>query len=150
MLDTTDFTAAAVCAPGAGIASPAFGWKSVRVTAAQTGGRVSVFEATIEPGDGTPPHIHHNEDETFHVLEGALRIWCGDETFIAAAGATAVLPRGIPHRFLNEGPAPARAIVQCSPGGFEGFFLDIDRLTNPGPAEIAATAARYGLEFLPA
>jgi quercetin dioxygenase-like cupin family protein len=60
---------------------------------------------------------------------------CGEETFVAAAGSTAVLPRGIPHRFRNETDAPARAIVHCTPGGFETFFLDIDRLANPGPAE---------------
>ncbi len=131
MYDSSDFAAAAVCPPGSGLASAAFGPKTIRITADQTGGRASVFEATVMPGEGAPLHIHHNEDETFHVLEGEIRVWCGEETFIAAAGGTAILPRGIPHRFRNESDAPARAIVQCTPGGFEGFFLDIDRLDTP-------------------
>ncbi len=149
MLDATrDFSAAAVCPTGGGIANMAFGTKTIRITAAQTGGRTSVFEAVIGPGEGPPLHMHHNEDETFHVLEGRLRIWCGDETFEAGAGATAVLPRGVPHRFRNETDAPARALVQCAPGGFEGFFVEVADLAAPEPASIAAVARRYGLEFL--
>jgi hypothetical protein len=40
-------------------------------------------------------------------------------------------------------------IIQCTPGGFEGFFVDIDREGGMDPAVIGAVADRYGLVFLP-
>lgn len=149
MLDTSAFASAAVCTPRAGVPNHAFGPKRLRILGGETDGRVSVFEATIPPGEGPPMHVHEREDETFHVISGCLRIWCGAECFDAAAGATAVLPRGIPHRFQNLSETPAEIVVQCTPGGFEGFFVDVERQGATTPEEISAIAGRYGLVFLP-
>lgn len=34
---------------------------------------ISVFEHRASQGDSPPLHIHHDEDEIFHVLEGEVR-----------------------------------------------------------------------------
>jgi mannose-6-phosphate isomerase-like protein (cupin superfamily) len=152
MLDDTEFTAAAIALPETTPVSVAFGRRRFHVTAEQTAGRLSVWEEIVEPGVGTPPHIHHREDETFHVLEGRVRIWCGDECFEAGTGATATLPRGVRHHFQNVGTATARLLVICNPGGFDGMFRDVAAILarDPatGPEVFAEVGPRYGLEFV--
>jgi hypothetical protein len=41
-----------------------------KVSSEQTGRAYSLFEATVQPQGGPPPHIQHQEDEFFCVLEG--------------------------------------------------------------------------------
>ena len=40
----------------------------------ETGGEYSVFEQTVPPQAGVPPHIHHQESEAFYVLEGEFEL----------------------------------------------------------------------------
>src|SRR5207247_11038144 len=51
-------------------------WKTGRVTVkvagVETGNAFSQIEVDDPCGGGTPLHVHHNEDETFYVLEGEL------------------------------------------------------------------------------
>ena len=42
----------------------------IRAPAANTGGAYTMIEAIASPGNGPPPHLHKNEDETLYVLEG--------------------------------------------------------------------------------
>ncbi len=41
-----------------------------KVSSKQTGRAYSLFETTVQPQGGPPPHIQHQEDEFFYVLEG--------------------------------------------------------------------------------
>jgi mannose-6-phosphate isomerase-like protein (cupin superfamily) len=152
MLDDTPFRDAAIALPAAIPLITAFGRRRFHILASQTAGRVAAWEEIVGPGEGTPPHIHHREDELFHALEGRLRIWCGTETFEAGVGATAVLPRGIRHHFLNESDRDARVLVVCTPGGFEGMLAEAGErlLQNPatGPEVFGELAPHYGLEFV--
>ena len=145
----TIFTAAAIARPGDYTESLALGQHRILVTAAETGGSLGIWEEIVEPGWGPPLHVHHGEDEMFHVLEGRIRIWCGEETFEAEPGATAVLPRGVPHRFENVGDTVARMLIAVTPGGFESFFLDAAQLSDQSEAAIMTLAQRYRLGFLP-
>jgi quercetin dioxygenase-like cupin family protein len=47
------------------------------ITGEETGGAFFMADLTVVPGGGTPPHIHHREDESFHLLEGTLTIQVG-------------------------------------------------------------------------
>jgi mannose-6-phosphate isomerase-like protein (cupin superfamily) len=143
------FIAAAICPAGETRDSFTLGLHRIHVTATETGGTYGVWEEVVEPTWGPPMHVHEAEDEMFHVLEGRVRIWCGDETFDITTGATAVLPRGIPHRFENVGESVARMLISVTPGGFESFFLDLSALAEPTEAAIVALGARYKLTFLP-
>lgn len=148
MYDKTPFTAAHVTFPGEGIDSRSLGRHRILATGEQTGGAVSIWEEVVEPGWGPPLHVHHREDEVFHILEGAVRMWCGEEIFDAEPGAVVVLPRGVAHRFENVGDTQARMLVVCTPGGFDGFFRDLDAIPGFTPEDIGAAAARHGLEFV--
>ncbi len=116
-----------------------------------TGGFFSLMEGVFDPGAEVPLHIHHREDETFHVLEGTLRVRCGERTEEIGVGGTAFLPRNIPHQVGNSGKIPVRVMILITPGGFEGFFEELGRLARAGaldPAKFASIAQSYEVEFV--
>lgn len=146
---TTPLTAAAIARADDFTESLALGHHRILITAPETGGSLGIWEEIVEPGWGPPLHVHHAEDEMFYVLEGRIRIWYGEDTLEVTQGATAVLPRGMPHRFENVGETVARMLIAVTPGGFESFFLDAAALTDQSEAAIMKLAARYRLGFLP-
>src|ERR1700691_4765839 len=64
--------------------------------------------------DVAPLHVHHADDEAWHVVSGALRFRFGDRELIARAGSTVLVPAGVPHTFGNAGPEPSRYIIILS------------------------------------
>lgn len=64
-----------ICEPSNGRDYDAWGDRySFKTTSAESGGAHALFEMHVKPGSGTPPHIHHAEDEMFYVLEGELSL----------------------------------------------------------------------------
>lgn len=61
-----------------------------------------------------PLHVHHEDDEAWYVVEGALRFRLADRELIAPAGATVLIPAGVPHTFGNAGPEPSRYVIVMS------------------------------------
>ena len=97
-------------------------WKTGRLTvkigAAETGDSFSQFE-TIDPrGTATPTHVHHNEDESFYVLEGDVCLFVGGERIDLSTGDFAFAPRGIPHAYVVASER-ARVFTTLCPGGLE-------------------------------
>lgn len=101
-------------------------------------------------GSSVPVHIHQNEDEIFHVLEGEVQLVLGDRTTIGKEGDVIYLPRGIKHGIKTHGTKTARVLNYVIPGRhFERFFNELNRReTKPGSAEMAAIAKKYGITFL--
>jgi mannose-6-phosphate isomerase-like protein (cupin superfamily) len=58
-----------------------------------------------------PLHVHHANDEAWHVVSGALRFRFAGELVIAEAGSTVLVPAGVAHTFGNAGPEPSRFII---------------------------------------
>jgi oxalate decarboxylase/phosphoglucose isomerase-like protein (cupin superfamily) len=113
-------------------------------------GRPGVFESVVPAGEGPPVHIHHNEDEILHLLDGRFEFFVDGETIPRRAGDTVFVPRGVPHTFRVLGERPGRLVAIMTPGGFEGFFLEVAErgLRIPEDMEaVAEAAARHGLEF---
>lgn len=118
--------------------------------AAITGGRFTVIEQTTPVGWGPPRHIHSREEEIFHILEGAYELHVGDERWTVFAGASAVLPRNIPHGFRNVASTPSRLLAIITPGGLEEYFLAIAKCSPPpAPPQLVEMARPYGLTLLP-
>ena len=124
----------------------------IRVTGADTRGACSMIVEATPPLGGPPPHVHHREDEIFHVLEGEFEFSIAGRKVLAKPGATVLGPRGIAHTFKNIGSSEGRMLVVISPPGFERFFEEVHDLSQrapPAPEQIAALAKRYELELLP-
>ena len=144
------FDKAVFSASGAGTPSHAFGAHMIRITAAETGGHLGVFEDEVPVGEGPPPHVHDREDEFFRVLEGRFAFWCNGARVDLEAGGVIVVPRGAVHWFQNIGQTMGRLMVVMTPGGFEGFFPAVEAEQPQTPAQIDALAARFHLRFVPA
>ena len=79
-------------------------------TAEQTGGAHEVIEMFVPPGgEGPPAAVHRRQEKLFLVVEGQIEFSVGCDRIEVAAGGTAYAPRGVPYRFVNVGPTPARA-----------------------------------------
>lgn len=73
-------------------------------------------------GTEPPPHIHQNEDETFIIQEGEVRITIGDEVIDAKPGMVVFAPR-IRHTFKIMTPT-VRWTILFTPGAFSNFFRE--------------------------
>lgn len=98
---------------------------TVKASGAESGGAFSLIEVQYPPALSPPLHLHHNEDESFYVLEGKVTFTCGDRTWTAGQGAFAVLPRGIEHGFTIGQSAPAKMLQMSSAPGSERFFRSV-------------------------
>jgi len=122
---------------------------------------ISVLEHHAPHGDSPPLHVHHNEDEIFHILEGEVRFRVGDADVRAAAGETLLAPKRIPHSYRVESRQGARWLTIMKGREFEDFVRAFSRpaerpgLPDPsGPptpeqAEALAQACRrHGIELV--
>lgn len=130
----------------------------VKISGADTNGEYGLVEVTVRAGDGSPWHVHHDEDEWFFVLEGEFTVWVGETRMSLPAGTFAFGPRGVPHTFYAETDG-ARALIGFQPFLFEGFLREIgepatERVLPPpleGPPDlerILPIAARNGFDIL--
>lgn len=108
----------------------------VHVRGEDTDGRLGVVEMTMPAGDEPPLHVHHEQDETFYVLEGSVTLFtAGGEPRVLRAGECAVAPHGVPHAY-RAGDDGARALVHSSPAGFEAF---VEAMSVPAGAPVLPT-----------
>jgi mannose-6-phosphate isomerase-like protein (cupin superfamily) len=95
---------------------------TIKLTAEQTRGEMTVLEVLAPAGLSAPLHVHYREDETFWILEGEVTFEVGDERIVAGPGDCVLGPSNIPHRF-EIGDEPARMIWVLTPGGFDEFVM---------------------------
>jgi quercetin dioxygenase-like cupin family protein len=122
-----------------------------KVTGEDTGGAFDYFIVEVAPRGGPPLHVHHNQEETIHVLKGQYKIRIGDEIFRSKEGGFAYLPSRVPHAFLNLTDEPGEIVVVYTPGGGHKFYEElgpISRSTNPDRQVIAAVFEKYGMTLL--
>jgi quercetin dioxygenase-like cupin family protein len=134
-----------VLGPGEGEAHWLLGMlEVVKVCGADTDGAFGLLEVTVRAGEGSPWHVHPDEDEWFYVLEGEFTIWVGDTKHSLTAGSFAFGPRGVPHTFYGETDG-AKVLIGFLPFHFEGFLREVgelapERVLPPrlaGPPDVA-------------
>jgi quercetin dioxygenase-like cupin family protein len=125
-----------------------------------TGGHFALVEVVGLPGSGPPPHIHHNVDEVYCLLEGELEVLDGERTFTAKAGSVFHIAKGTLHAWRNATTKPARTLLLIVPAGFERFFEEAgvpgtnlsSSPTPPTPEELQGMVElgqRYETEYPP-
>lgn len=119
------------------------------VSGLQTDGRLAIvhIEAPVT-GIGVPTHIHDEQDETFHVLSGSIRVNVGGRETLVRAGETAFGPRGVPHSWFAE--APSSIVVSVTPAGLEDMFVEIDALGEQqrDMPRVLEICKRYDIRFV--
>ena len=117
----------------------------IRICAADTNGAYSVVEIVSDARDGTPMHIHQNEDEHFIILEGTAHLACGDKTVDVPAGTSISVSRGIHHAWCNLSKTPLRMPVLFTPGGIDEMFRTT---AQGGENNIAALLEKFGTRIV--
>lgn len=132
---------------------------TVLLSSPETGGAYSLFEFHVPKGNGSPPHVHSREDESFYVLSGEVDFSIDGKVTRVKAGDVIFGARGIPHNFTGVSETPARMICLTSPGGFENFFAAVgtlvaDKSVPPKPPtdeeiqKLMQLAPNFGLKIL--
>jgi quercetin dioxygenase-like cupin family protein len=113
---------------------------TVKAGGTDTGGTISVHEEWHGADDtGIPRHYHDHLDEMFYVLEGDMRFVLGEEVITAGPGTYVYVPHGTVHAWRPVGTGPVRQLLIVIPGGFEGYF---DQMQSLPPFEENPTAWR--------
>lgn len=127
-----------------------------RMTIHASTGRLSLLECEAPQGAMPPLHVHHDEDETFYVLEGRVRLFTPGGSVEIGPGESATGPRGVPHAYRVESDG-ARMLVLTN-GAFASFveeasvpasgagYAPADALL--APEALGAAAAKAGIEVL--
>ncbi len=63
---------------------------------------ISLILVDVAPGEGPKLHVHPYE-EVFVIQEGCATYTIGSTTLEAKAGQIAIVPAGVPHKFVNSG-----------------------------------------------
>ena len=132
--------------------------ETVKISGAETNGEYGLVEIVVRAGEGSPWHVHPEEDEWFYVLEGELTFWVGDTRLALKAGSFAFGPKGVPHTFYAEAGG-ARALIGFAPMQFEGFQREVgepapERVVppplegHPDMTRLAPIAKQHGFEIL--
>lgn len=62
-----------------------------------TGGNEMLAQVLLEKDAFVPEHSHPSEQITY-ILEGALKLWAGQQEFVIRAGQVLVIPPNVPHK----------------------------------------------------
>ena len=124
----------------------------IKVRGSQTDGRLMIMEGEILVGEGPPIHIHHREDEYFHVLQGEIEFEVGGRKILGRTGTWVYAPRFIKHRYRNVNSTGARLEFVFQPAGIEHYFEEVSRVIvaqEPNWSDqAAAVAEKYEIELL--
>jgi quercetin dioxygenase-like cupin family protein len=136
-------------------------WKSGRITVKASGAETSnAFSQVVSDdprGSGPPLHLHHNEDETFYVLEGEVTVLVGEERVDLSAGDYLFAPREVAHAYIVRSER-ARMLGTLCPAGLEQLIVSLGvPVTGTEPPtdtvmppmdEMVRLFASYGCEIL--
>jgi hypothetical protein len=123
-------------------------------------GRTIMIESELTYGEMPPLHVHA-ADESFHVFEGSLTVYLGEDAVRLEAGETLVAPAGIAHTYRAES-AKARVLTMSrvdSAARYDDFLRAVARpgdsgapawATDEDEATVSAIAAAAGITVLSA
>jgi len=100
----------------------------------------------IDEWSGSGPdylHIHHADDEAWHILEGTLTFRFRDRTIEAQVGTTVFVPAGVAHTYY-EAAGPTRYLIIMTPRLREL----IDTLHGTPRAEHGGILRRFASEIV--
>lgn len=112
-------------------------------------------ENQVSPGAGPPMHVHHQQHESLHILEGEMGVEIlGEQPYFLQKGESATFEAGIAHRFWNAGDNTLHCKGEIwPPHNIEYFLGEIYRSSRehgggrPGAFDSAYLLRKYSTEF---
>lgn len=97
------------------------------------GTEIMVVDCWVDPGGGTPPHIHPHFSEVFEVIEGQMTFTAGRGKQTAHAGETVTVPPGTRHAYENRGSTTTYMRCTAKPAAdLREFLEETARLAREG------------------
>jgi mannose-6-phosphate isomerase-like protein (cupin superfamily) len=94
-----------------------------------------------------PVHLHHNDDEAWYVLEGALCVRVGDKDVEATAGSAVFVPRETPHTYWNARSGLLRYLLVMTPRIYQ-LIQAIHAMKDGTPDKLQELFRSYDSELL--
>src|SRR5215510_7388151 len=85
-----------------------------------------------------PLHVHHEDDEAWYVLTGALEFRLGERRVVVESGAAVLAERGVPHTYRNAADVESEYLLVMTPR----IASLIEHVHEPG-ADIPAVFAAH-------
>jgi quercetin dioxygenase-like cupin family protein len=102
-----------------------------------------VFGIAEWRGSGPPQlHVHHEDDEAWHVIDGQVEFRFADGVEVVGPGSTVFVPAGVAHTYVTS--ADARYLIVLTPQ-LEAL---IEELHSVPAGEHAAVYRRHASELL--
>lgn len=108
----------------------------IKVSGADTGSELSIFEYTGHEKGGPPLHVHPDQDEVFFVTQGDYLFECAGEQFSLQKGDMIFLPRGLPHAFAQRSELGKMLFFFQPAGKMEDFFRALGNPGIPPPSDV--------------
>ncbi len=105
---------------------------TILTTPEETDGRHDLADITLPPGSDTPLHKHTRYEERIWVLDGAVTMWAGEDSYTLQSGDFYTITMNTPHA-LAAGTEGARVLTMSSPAHF------VDLIRRAGTPEADAT-----------
>ncbi len=118
-----------------------------KVTGQDTAG-IFVVENVFHQKGGPARHLHYEQDEWFHVMEGEFLFEVGTASFLLKPGDALLGPRQVPHVWAFVGGNRGRILIVFNPAGkMEAFFRKVTQ-TNAMPMQDPELWRAHGMELL--
>lgn len=119
----------------------------------ETQQQLSLRVQEVSPGEGTPLHLHNEQAETFHVVDGEFLFQVGDTKVHGKPGLSVHIPKGTPHCFLYPDTGQrhnGKLISVLTPGIHDGFINEIPKAESNGASseELSQLAEQHGAKIL--
>ena len=123
----------------------------VHLTGKDTGGSLCMVVDHPQPSFTLVPHLHRNEDETIHIVDGTFDFVLDGVGRELGPGDSVHIPRGTVHAIRNTGPTTGRRVLVFHPAGLEHFFLEAGTASANDardPRDLLALARQHGWEVM--
>ncbi len=92
-----------------------FGYRYEAIASTKRRKRMEPFVITLPPESEEKSLFDHEGEEIFYVLEGEVRFYYGDKTFLLREGDCIYFDSSVPHRGEGTEGGKSRALVVVSP-----------------------------------
>lgn len=124
---------------------------TIKLTGAETGGSLMMFEQTLPAGTKSTLHLHRDCGEVAYIFAGELTFLVGDDVTVRGPGGCAFMPRGVRHAWKNTGAQAGRALFLYTPASAGGLIEEQERtarkFNSMTPRGLADMLERHGWEF---
>lgn len=100
---------------------------------------LAVVDRTIRLGEMSPLHVH-NEDEAFHVVEGAIVVHTAEEVVRLEAGQAFVAPKSLPHTLRGDATR-SRYLAMTSARSVSRYEAFLRAVARPAPTDSSEWAS---------